>query len=158
MFVTPAFKENSQVSKGRGKGGLATIWKRELSKYVSQVKCENFRLQATKFDFPDRKMLFINCYFPCDTRNENNDNAELISTLSDIRILIEQENCQHVLLSGDLNSHFSRNNTFTNIIKSLFEDLNLNIIWQNPDENIKMIDYTFCSKNGNNLSFSCALG
>ena len=35
MFITPAFKDTSQVSRGRGKGGLVTVWRQELSKYVS---------------------------------------------------------------------------------------------------------------------------
>ena len=26
MFIVPAVKDNSQVTKGRGKGGLATLW------------------------------------------------------------------------------------------------------------------------------------
>ena len=52
MFIVPAIKDKKQVSKGRGKGGLATLWDKSLTKYVSLVKCSNFRLQATKFNFP----------------------------------------------------------------------------------------------------------
>ena len=63
MYIVPAFKDNSQISKGRGKGGLATIWNRKMTKYVSKIKCENFRLQATRFDFPGADLLIINTYF-----------------------------------------------------------------------------------------------
>ena len=33
MYITPAIKENNRVHGGRGKGGLATIWRKELTKY-----------------------------------------------------------------------------------------------------------------------------
>ena len=38
MFIVPAYKETKQVSRGRGKGGLATMWKKSLTKDVSKVK------------------------------------------------------------------------------------------------------------------------
>ena len=32
LFIVPAVKDTSQVSKGRGKGGLATLWDKKLTK------------------------------------------------------------------------------------------------------------------------------
>ena len=66
MFIIPAFKNTDQVTKGRGQGGLATIWKKSLTKYVSKISTNNFRVQATKFTFPTCHLLVINAYFPCD--------------------------------------------------------------------------------------------
>ena len=48
MFIVPARKDNTQISRGRGVGGLATIWKKYLTKYVEKTKCDNSTLQATK--------------------------------------------------------------------------------------------------------------
>jgi hypothetical protein len=76
MFIVPAHKENNQVSKERGKGGLATIWDKNITKYVSKIKCENYRLQATKFEFPSGSFLVINTYFPCDPRTINFDDTD----------------------------------------------------------------------------------
>ena len=59
MYIIPAEKNNQQVSRGRGKGGLATIWDRSLTKYVAKIECENFRLQATKFALPTGWDLFL---------------------------------------------------------------------------------------------------
>ena len=70
MFIIPAHKDNLQVSKGRGKGGLATMWDKSLTKYVSLVKCSSFRLQATKFSFPCGSFLLLNTYFPYDPRTD----------------------------------------------------------------------------------------
>ena len=71
MFIVPAVKDTSQVSKGRGKGGLATLWDKSMTKYVSQVKCSSFRIQATRFDLPSGSLLLINIYFPCNPRVNN---------------------------------------------------------------------------------------
>ena len=70
MFIVPATKEATQVSRGRAKGGLATIWKKSITKYVSKVKCSNYRIQATKFSLPGSEALVINTYFPCDPRTK----------------------------------------------------------------------------------------
>ena len=34
MFIIPAQKDNQQVTRGRGKGGLVTMWKKSLTKFV----------------------------------------------------------------------------------------------------------------------------
>ena len=66
MFIVPAFKDNNQVSKGRGQGGLVTLWNKKLTKFVSKVPTDSYRIQATKFSFPSSHLLVINAYFPCD--------------------------------------------------------------------------------------------
>ena len=42
MFIVPAHKNSNQVSKGRGKGGLVTMWSKKMTKYVSKIKCDNY--------------------------------------------------------------------------------------------------------------------
>ena len=79
MFIVPAHKDNFQVSRGRGSGGLATLWNKSLTKYVSKVKCSSYRLQATKFSFPSGSLLILNTYFPCDPRTINFDDEELLA-------------------------------------------------------------------------------
>ena len=150
MFIVPAHKDNSQVTRGRGKGGLATIWDRKLTNYVSKVKTENFRLQATKFNLPSGSLLIINTYFPCDPRTGNFDDRELLTLLSDIQNIVLQSNCNRVWLGGDLNSHFKRQSRFTNLVKDYFEEIRLYLLWENPDhlEIIPLIDYTYLSSAG----------
>ena len=82
-----------KISKGRGKGGLATLWEKSLTKYVSLVKCSNFRLQATKFSFPNGTFLLINTYFPCGPQSANFNENELLNSLMEIRNLLNQEKC-----------------------------------------------------------------
>lgn len=50
-------------------------------------------------------------------------------------------------MTGDLNTHFARNNCFTNLVSDCLENLGLVALWENPDNNpdhmIHAIDYTF---------------
>ena len=153
MFVIPAFKESSQVCKGRGKGGLATLWNKNLTKYVSQVKCSSFRLQATKFDFPSGSLLILNTYFPCDPRVNIFNEDELLQLLEEIRNKMTSQGCIYNLVLGDLNCHFARNSHFTKIIENYFKDLDLHIFWENTDQddehNIEAVDYTYEQVNNN---------
>ena len=142
MLILPAYKETNRVCRGRAKGGLATLWHPSLTKYVSKVKCENFRLQGTKFSFPSGPLLIVNSYFPCDPRKEEFDDHELLQLLADLSNLIDNADCLNVFLAGDMNSHFARNNRFTNTIKKYFDDKNLKVLWEAPNTSIQPVDYT----------------
>ena len=153
MFVVPASKENKQVSKGRGRGGLATLWDKSLTKYVSQIKCSNFRLQATKFSFPSGSFLLLNTYFPCDPQQANFNENELLNVLVEMKNIMEQEKCVFNLVLGDLNCHFLRQSGFTKIIENFFQDLNFKVFWENPDQDenhlIHQVDFTnYQTRNG----------
>ena len=143
MHIVPAHKSNDQVSRGRGKGGLATIFRKHLTKYAEKIPCSNFRLLGTKFSFPNSSILLINCYFPCDPRKDNYDDSELLDILTDIDNLIRKSQCSDIILAGDLNCHFQRQTRFTSTVERFFKDLSLLIVWQNPNQKIMDIDYTF---------------
>ena len=158
MYIEPAYKSNTQVCRGRGKGGLVTMWKKSLTKYVSQVPCSNFRLQATKFTFSQSSLLVINAYFPCDPQVEDFDDSEIVTALADIELLIRQAQCSDILLAGDLNSHFARQTRFTNLVMDAFDNLRLMVVWQYPDgspgHTIAQVDYTHSSISQGLASFS----
>ena len=102
MFIIPAYKEDSQVSKGRGKGGLATLWDKGLTKYVSHVKTVSFRLQATKFDLPSGSLLLLNTYFPCDPRVNDFNEDEILALLLEIKTMMNEQACHFNLVLGGL--------------------------------------------------------
>ena len=155
MFINPAVKENKQVTRGRAKGGLATIWDKGLTKYVSKIKCENFRLQGTKFSLPGGSLLVVNTYFPCDPRVNNFNDNEIVSLLSDIQNLIRDSESMNILVAGDLNCHFRRNTRFSNLIKEFFEeDLNFKIFFETPNAKINPVDYTHMFMSENVTSYS----
>ena len=134
------------------------LWKKTLTKYVSKVPCDNYRLQATCFSFPGGSVVVINTYFPCDPQTDNFDDAELVSLLADIQTLIVQSQCAHVLLAGDLNCHFNRYSRFTTTVQEFMDEIDLKLLWLNPDINpdhrIDAVDFTYCSVNNGFASYS----
>ena len=123
------------------------MWKKGLTKYVTKVNSSNFRVQATRFNIPSGDILLVNCYFPCDARNDKADDSELIQLLGDIRSIVLSSNCQKVILAGDLNAHFERQTAFTMMVAASLDDLHLITLWQNVDNNpnhlINTVDYTY---------------
>ena len=158
MFIVPAVKSNDKVTRGRGKGGLCTMWKKGLTKYVSKVECNNFRVQATKFQFSSSNLLVINSYFMCDSGNNFDDN-ELHALLAEIRRVIEVSECQNISLMGDLNCDFSRQTPFVQIVRNFCESLSIQPIWSHPRHDtqcrIVPVSHTYCQIVNNVARHSC---
>ena len=158
MYIVPAVKSDSAVTRGRGSGGLCTLWSKSYTKYVSKVECDSNRLQATQFDFPSGKFLLLNTYFMCDPRTVEFDEDPLRQLLEEIRTVITTSKCTNILIAGDLNASFERHSTFTEIIKDFFEELNLIIFWLNqentPERNIGPVTYTHTHMRENMAYFS----
>jgi len=83
MYIKPAYKSSETVKRGRGSGGLILMWNKKLTKYVTNVECESYRLQAAKFTFPEAELLLINAYFMVDPQNNNFNDNELYSLLAE---------------------------------------------------------------------------
>ena len=118
-----------------------------MTKYVTRIKCENYRLQATKFNFPNTELLILNTYFPCDPRTSNFNDAELLRLLSDTQAIIQQAISTNVWVAGDLNYDFSRNTTFSTLVHDYFEEIGLKFLWENYDQynRISKPSYTYLS-------------
>ena len=125
---------------------------------MTKVTSSSFRIQTTTFKFPCGDFLLINCYFPCDPRKDSYDDSELTKVLADIRSIILTSQCNNILLAGDLNCHFDRQNSFTTTIADAFEDLGISFLWNMPDDDpnhfIQSVDYTYLSSINNCTSCS----
>ena len=120
MYILPAFKEDTMVKPGRGKGGLSTIWKKGLTKYVSKIKCDIFRIQATKFNFPNAELLVLNLYFIWwipKIRTWMIWNYYFF--LSEIDKILSTSECKNVLLIGDINVIFLDKHNLCKVLEHL---------------------------------------
>ena len=118
VYSVPAFKDDTQIKCGRGKGGLCQIWPKSLDHLFSRIPLKTTsRVQGLLITLPSSRLLWINCYFPCDPGlvGDIND-EELQETLGGILWLMENTVADHILWNGDINTDFSRvNNTFVNM-------------------------------------------
>ena len=149
VYSIGSFKDNSQVRRGRGKGGLAQIWPKSLDHHISRIPVPNTkRVQGSLISLPDSSILWINTYFPGDPGNDNLDEIELRSTLSGIRWLIDNTVHNHIMWCGDINADFIRSSRHVSIVKDFLTELNLISSW-----NHYPVDFTYSSPN--DTSFSC---
>ena len=140
VFSVPAHKNSSIVCGGRPSGGLSLFYSQDLSKFATRLSVPNsFRVQGLKIDMPNCTFLFINAYFPNDPGNNNLDDINLLNTLQDIKFLTDQvdDSCM-VVIMGDLNTDFSRNTPFVQIVKRFFQENNMVSAWSKFD-----CDFTF---------------
>jgi len=145
MYIVPAIKDNNQIKRGRGSGGLVTMWHKKLTRYVSKIPSDNNRLQFTKFSFPSGALLLCNLYNFCDPGHDFDD-TDLRSTLNEISTKIKDSKCQAILLGGDYNTDFTRQTMFVKIMKDFLDSIGLMVFSCNPVSQpghmIHHVDYT----------------
>ena len=126
---------------GRPKNGMFIGIPNDIKEHVTDVSPSHWRIQAILLEVSDCKILLINSYFPTDPRIQDFDTEELLTTLQAINGVIENTSFDTLLLTGDLNSDFSRNTRFVTIVKQFIDDHNLNLAW-----NTYPVDHTHISE------------
>ena len=151
-FFIPAVISNKVVFAGRPSGGLAIFWRKKLNNCVKMIKHpDSIRVQAIELL---GKVIMVNTYFPTDDQSNNVNEFELLKCISEIKWYLERFPHHRFVIAGDLNTDFSRNTRFVNIVRDFFLNYNLVSVWSAFN-----VDFTFCShqvRNGNNtMSTSC---
>ena len=99
-----AFKDNSQIVRGRGKGGLSLLWPASIDHLISRVPVpNNKRVQGIIMNIDKCKLLVINTYFPTDNLSKQIDETELQQTIAGIKWLFDNTESDQVLWMGDQN-------------------------------------------------------
>lgn len=140
VFALPAKKANSEFNRGRPSGGIAFLVKNELCSMVKRLTCPgSSRVQGVQLKVEGKSYVYINCYFPVDPQRANMDITEILSCLQDVQYLMDLCDDESVfILTGDLNTDFSRNSVFVNIVKTFLTNTNLSPIWDKFE-----CDYTY---------------
>ena len=79
--------------------------------------------------FASKKLLVINSYFPTDPKVNDFDTSDLLSTLSSISDILENEDYNAAVWAGDINASFLRNTKFTSLIDEFLEEKTLVKAW-----------------------------
>ena len=127
---------------GRCKGGIAQLSHKSLAVKKDRIKTNGWRIQGQIFNFPSRKLLWVNIYLPTDPRTENWDDTELQLYLSEMKSIIDASNTHLILVSGDLNWEMTRNTKFSKIVHDFLLSVNLESVWKNID--VDFIDMHTC--------------
>ncbi len=86
----------------------------------------------------DYRLLIICAYFPTDPGSAVYSGADLDIILSDIDDILQNVNCDGIVLGGDLNNDFSRHSGFVNNINMFMNNHDMQSLW-----NMFNVDYTY---------------
>ena len=126
IFFKAATKDSIN---GRPKNGMFIAVPDELKEYVVDVSLNHWRVQAIILLTPKNKMPIINSYFPTDPQVLNFDPSELLTTLSAINDVLNDNTFDSVIWIGDINGDFIRQTKCTSIIESFINEKSLVKSW-----------------------------
>ena len=145
FFFKPAVKANSNLGKGRPKGGLFIAWKKIQVKKATRLISDNFRIQAVILEYENCKLLLINTYFPCDSHRltlSDLESTELHTLLNNISSLKHQYSPKFdtSIVLGDLNFDDIRYTGHTQAMNNFLEKQRFCSVWDSFP-----VDFTFTS-------------
>ena len=101
---------------GRPKNGMfIAIPKSIKAEAIKDVSPESFRIQSVTLEVGTYKLLVVNTYFPTDTKGDFDEN-ELLLLLSDIENVLDRNDFDHVVWTGDINADFRRKTKHVKLI------------------------------------------
>ena len=141
VYSKGSFKDNSNILRGRGKGGLSFIWHKSIDHITSRIQVKNSsRVQCMTLDIPGCKLMLINTYLPQDTQTNNFDEQELLGCLAAVEQLLQANHHDQALVLGDLNCDFSRDTPFVQAVRNFCSIHHLKSVWKSFN-----IDYSYSS-------------
>ena len=104
FFVIGAAKidESSGIIQGRYSGGVALMWKANISQYINQLEIDSDWCVAVEVCIGSVKLVIVNIYMPYQCYN-NED--QYLENLGYITSLIEELNCTNLVIIGDFNAN-----------------------------------------------------
>ena len=91
---------------GRPKNGMFIAVPNEIKELVVDVLPNHWRVQAITLQAPSNRLLIINSYFPNDPKTSEFDTSELLTTLSAINSVMEGNEFDNIIWTGDINADF----------------------------------------------------
>ena len=114
---------------GRPKNGMFIAVPNEIKELVVDVSPNHWRVQAITLQAPGNILLIMNSYFPNDPKTSEFDTSELLTTLSAINSVMEGNEFDNIIWTGDINADFMRNTQFTSIIERFIDENSLQKSW-----------------------------
>ncbi len=133
------------VLERRPYGSCAILWRTGLTQLIKPIQVESLskRICSIILTLNDYRLLIICAYFPTYPGSAVYSGADLDIILSDIEDILQNVNCDGIVLGGDLNSDFSHHSGFVNNINMFMNNHDLQSLW-----NIFNVDYTYRHTDG----------
>ena len=98
---------------------------------VEDISPGHWRVQAVILSDNSFRTLLINSYFPFDKREHGCEIVliELEETISVIKNVIRNSNCDSVIWAGDINADYTRNTPHSRTVKESVEEMDLVTAW-----------------------------
>ena len=132
FIINPALKNS--LDRGRPKNGMFIAFPNKIKNFVTDVSPGHWRVQAAIISSPKSRTLLINSYFPFDKREGERDendmnNDELNEVIGVINNVINNNDADAVIWTGDINADFLRDTRQSRIVKESIESLNFFSAW-----------------------------
>ena len=144
FFINSAVKNSHDT--GRPKNGMFVAVPTELKDVTKDVSPGHWRVQAVIATMPNKRILIINSYFPVDQRTMNVNDNDLFETLEAIDKVINDNDFETLIVTGDLNADFVRNSGHVRTVMNFLAERNLMKTWDNFE-----IEFT-CMHEANNVT------
>ena len=125
LYTGVSGMESTRLLHGRPFGGCAILYRKSLVPHVARLNSCSKRFCALCLtDSRGCTTLFICVYLPfCDGSAESSN--QFLITLGELEGFIARHNSDHVLIAGDFNTDFNRNNVNLHHLRSFMSVLSL---------------------------------
>ena len=120
-----AVKDNFE---GRPKNGMFIAIPDVIKQQVNNASPAHW-MEVPGYYSIDLRILLINSYFPTDPKTATSDTSDLHSTLSATNSVIEDNEFDKLIWTGDINADFIRNSMFTGIIDDFISNRSMIKSW-----------------------------
>ena len=109
-FGVAKVDESVGIIQGRYSGGVAMLWRKELSKYIRIIEQDSDWCMAIELDMGSTKCVVLNIYMPY----QSVDNEELyVEKLGYIKTFLDEIQCTNYAVIGDWNANLGISGTMT---------------------------------------------
>ena len=126
LFFKNAVKDNFE---GGPKNGMFIAIPDVIKQQVNDVSPAHWRIQSIILSTSRNRILLINSYFPTDPKTATSDTSDLHSTLSAINSVIDDNEFDKLIWTGDINADFIRNSMFTGLIYDFISNRSMIKSW-----------------------------
>ena len=126
-----------EILQGRPKGGVHFIQKNHISCYIKHIKLSHRRTCVISITIDNVSCLILSVYMPCDSYLVNNVNSEFVDCIDNIENVLNvlhSYDFNHIIITGDFNTSFSRDNAQSKCLSEFLVRNNLFVSWEHPSD------------------------